>query len=160
MESENLFPDDGLDIEEEEFAEMDDEETPVGYLESIYFDESVGDFSRNGQNQLIGSTRIEAWKQWCVNCIMTERDAYPAYGSSFGVSTTEAVKAETQEECENILAFEIEEALLNDPYGRTETVEEIEFNWLNTNQLEVTVTVNGIDDVSIDLEVTIDMRAR
>lgn len=156
--AENLFPEDDLEITAEELN--DEEESHVGYMEGIYFDEVTGDYARDGQNRLISATRLESWEQWCINCIMTEREAYPAYGGLFGVRTIEAFKADSREEAENILTLEITEGLMNDPYGRTEAVEEIEYNWSGTDVLEIKVTVKGTDDVSIDLTAVLDQRAR
>ena len=156
--AENLFPEDDLEITAEELN--DDEENPVGYMEGVYFDETIGDYARDGQNRLISATRLESWEQWCINCMMTEREAYPAYGGLFGVRTAEAFKADSREEAESILTLEITEGLMNDPYGRTEAVEEIEYNWGGSDVLEIKVTVKGTDDVTIDLTAVIDQRAR
>lgn len=153
-----LFPEEEFEIVAEE---LDDEEgRPVGYIESIFFDENIGDFSRDGQNKLKKATGLEAWMQWCTNCLMTEKDAYAAYGSAFGISTREAFKADDREEAESILTLEITEALMNDPYGRTEMVESIEFNWITSSECEVKITIRGIEDVTIDITTAIDQRAR
>lgn len=155
---ENLFPVETDEILAEELAEEAD--SPVGYYSSIYFDEEIGDFARDGQHKLKVATGIEAWEQWCRNCLLTERDAYPAYGDKFGIATIEAFKAESQEEAESILSLEINEALMNDPYGRTEIVNDIEFNWIDTSQLEIQVTVSGIEDVTLNITALIDQRVR
>ena len=156
--AENLFPEEELEITAEELDDEEDE--PVGYLSSVYFDEDTGDFARDGQFRLKSATGLEAWEQWCINCLMTEKGAYPAYGDGFGIATIEAFASDSREESESILTLEITEALMNDPYGRTEYVEEIEFNWINGDALEITVTVRGIADATIDITVTIDQRGR
>lgn len=156
--AENLYPEDELEIIAEELN--DDEDQPIGYMESVFFDEELGDFVRDGQYRLKSATGIEAWEQWCINCLMTEKDSYPAYGSGFGLATHEAFKADTQEETETILTLEITEALMNDPYGRTEYVESVEFDWITTSEVQITITVRGIEDVTRDLTVFIDERAR
>ena len=153
-----LFPEEDIEIVAEELD--DEEESPVGYIESIFFDEELGDFPRDGQHKLKKATGIEAWEQWCSNCLMTEKDAHPAYGSAFGISTYEAFKADSTEEAESILTLEITEALMNDPYGRTEFVENIEFEWITTSECIVTVTIQGIEDVTIDITAAINQRAR
>lgn len=155
---ENLYPVENEEILAEELEE--DEGSPVGYYSSLYFDETIGDFARDGQHKLKVSTGVEAWEQWCINCVRTERGAYPAYGDTFGIATHEAFKADSPEEAESILALEINEALMNDPYGRTEFVENIEFNWIDTSQLEVQITVRGIEDVTINVTALIDQRVR
>lgn len=154
---ENLYPNEELTIES---TDLIDEDSPVGYLGSVYFDESIGDFSRDGQFRLKPATGLEAWEQWCINCISTERGVYPAYGDLFGISTYEAFKAETRAEIESILTLEITEGLKNDPYQRTEYVENITFNWLPSEDVEVTITVRGIEEVTIDITVVINPKVR
>lgn len=158
-EYENLFPEDD---EEEIIAEEleDEEETPVGYLDSVYFDDEIGDFVRDGQHRLKTATGIEAWEQWCINCLLTEKEKYPAYGDLFGIATEEAFQSDDRAEIESILTLEITEGLMNDPYGRTEFVESVDFNWLESHTVEITVTVRGIDDVTRDITAVIDQRAR
>lgn len=156
--AENLFPENELEILEGEIG--DEESGPIGYIPGVFFDETIGDFARDGQHRTKSATGIEAWEQWCINCIMTEREAYPAYGNIFGVKTKEAFKADSPGEAEAILTLEITEGLMNDPYGRTESVEDIIYNWITTDQLEITVIAKGIDDVTIDITVMIDQRAR
>lgn len=157
--AENLYP-----TEEEEILveELNDEtDGPVGYMDSVYFDEAIGDLARDGHYRLKSANGLEAWEQWCINCLLTERDAYPAYGSQFGVRTYEALKAETREEAESILTLEINEGLLNDPYGRTEAVDDIAYNWQDAgDSVEIVVTVRGVDGVTRDITVVIDARMR
>lgn len=158
--AENLFPEDELD-EEIEAEELDDEEeAPVGYMESVFFDETLGDFARDGQHRLRSATGVEAWEQWCSNCLLTEKDTYPAYGELFGISTAEVFGTSDRELAESILTVEITEGLMNDPYGRTEFVESIDFEWIGADAVQVHLVVRGIDDASIDLTTTIDQRAR
>ena len=38
-----------------------------------------------------------------------------------------------------------------DPYKRTASIQDISFNWLAPDSVEVTVTVIGIDDALIDV---------
>ena len=156
--AENLFPDEDLEITAEELD--DEEDSPVGYMESVYFDEAIGDLARDGQHRLKSATGIETWEQWCINCLMTEKGAYPAYGDDFGISPHEAFASDSREEIESILTLEITEGLMNDPYGRTEYVEEIKYNWIDAGDVEITVTVQGIADATIDITVLIDQRAR
>ena len=157
--AENLYPAQTAEILAEEIN--DETDGPIGYMDSVYFEESIGDFVRDGHYRLKGATGIEAWEQWCINCLLTERDAYPSYGSKFGIATKEAFKAETREEAESILTLEINEGLMNDPYGRTEAVEDIIYNWIGAGDgVEIIVTVRGIEDVTRDITVIIDSRAR
>lgn len=145
----NLFPEGYEDevITEEDLASG----TPTGYRNGIAFDYDTGDFKRDGKNRIMDSDGIESWKSWCINCIQTERYAHLAYSSDFGIETAAAMRAKTREEAESILTREITEALLADPYGRTEYVEDIEFDWTAPDTLVVKATIKGIDDVTIDI---------
>lgn len=145
----NLFPE---GYEEEVITEEDlTSDTPVGYRNGISFDYESGDFKRDGKNKIMDSDGIESWKSWCTNCIQTERYAHLAYSTDFGIETAAAMRAESREEADSILTREITEALLADPYGRTEYVENIEFEWTAPDTARVSVTVHGITDVTIDL---------
>lgn len=145
----NLFPE---GYEDEIITEEDlTSDTPTGYRNGIAFDYDTGDFKRDGKNRIMDSDGIESWKSWCINCIQTERYAHLAYSSDFGIETAAAMRAKTRAEAESILTREITEALLADPYGRTEYVEDIEFDWTAPDTVVVNATIKGIDDVTIDI---------
>lgn len=145
----NLFPE---GYEDEVITEADlTSDAPVGYRNGISFDYKTGDFRRDGKNKILDSDGIESWKSWCINCLQTERYAHLAYSSDFGVSIAAAMRAASCEEAESILTREITEALLADPYGRTEYVEDIEYDWTAPDSVKVSVIVHGITDVTIDL---------
>ena len=153
-----LFPE---GYEEEVVTEEDlADESESGYKEGVYFDPETGDFVRDGQYRVKSATGLESWEQWCRNCLMTERGAYACYGDTFGIATYEAFKAETREKAESILTREICESLQNDPYGRTSYVSDVAYEWVNSDSLNVTVTVVGIDSTTIDLSITLDIRER
>lgn len=124
---------------------------PIGYRPGVAFSLKTGDFVRDGKNKLTDSTGIESWKSWCTNCLQTERYAHLAYSSDFGIEYEKAFAAESREEAESILTRQITEALAADPYGRTAYVEDIKFDWIAPNAVQVSATVVGIDDVSVDL---------
>ena len=145
----NLFPTDYTSeiITEEDLAESG----PIGYKSGVAFDNILGDFNRNGKNQLLECTGIESWQSWCINCIQTERYKHLAYDTDFGIELEAALRASSREEAESILTREITEALLADPYGRTHYVENIEYDWTKPDAVEVTATIHGINDVTIDI---------
>lgn len=145
----NLFP---VGYEAEVITEEDlARGTPVGYRNGIAFDYETGDFKRDGKNRILDSDGIESWKSWVINCIQTERYAHLAYSTDFGISTAAAMRAESREEAESILTREITEALLADPYRRTEYVEYIDFAWTAPDAVTVSATIHGITDVTIDI---------
>lgn len=147
---------------ENEIITMEDiaDEKATGYKEGVYFDPESCDFVRDGQYRVKSATGIESWEGWCRNCLMTERGVYPCYGDTFGIATREAFQAETRDKAESILTREICESLQNDPYGRTKYVSDVEFSWVESDALEISVTVVGIDEATIDITVVIDVRAR
>lgn len=145
----NLFPE---GYENEVITEEDlESEKPAGYRNGIAFDDSIGDFLRDGKNKILDSNGIESWKSWCINCLQTERYKHLAYGTDFGIETEPAMKAESREEAESLLSREITEAILADPYERTEYVESIEFDWTAPDAVATHVVIQGKEDTTIDI---------
>lgn len=145
--ADNLFPE---GYEEEVILEEDLEENKEsGYKNGVAFEN--GDFLRDGKNQLLDSDGIESWKAWCYNCLMTERYKHLAYSTDLGLELEPVFKAESREEAEVLLTREITEAILADPYERSSYISEIVYNWTAPDAVEVTVTIRGIDDVTIDV---------
>ena len=142
----NLFPV-GFDeaINEENAIEHSQ---PTGYRESIFFDGI--DFVRDGQNRIKASSGVEAWEQWCRKCLKTERYKSPLYPTDYGIEVDEAFHATTRELAESILQREITEALMADPYDRTDHIEDIAFVWEKSDCLYVHIIAVGIEDISID----------
>lgn len=153
----NLFPEDFED-EELELDEIDDEseEEAVGYKKSIYFDEASGDFKRDGTKKLVEANGVDAWIQWCMKVLRTKRYVCQAYSDDIGIDIESAFQAESREEAESILENEITEALEADPYGRTDMVQSVTFQWMNADLLEVTCDVLGIDSNEVELKATIE----
>lgn len=145
----NLFPE---GYEREYITEEDlIEEKAIGYRNGIAFDYERGDFPRDGMNKMLDSNGIESWKSWCINCLQTERYKHLAYSSDFGIELEAAMKAVGRDEAESILTRQITEALMADPYKRTSYISEILFDWTAPDTVVVSVTIHGIDDVTIDI---------
>lgn len=153
MSDENLFP---ADMEEMTIEEEDVEELEVkdDYIGAAAFD---GDFIRDGQNSVLGASGIDSWKQWCINCLTTERNASPLYSSDFGIAISEILQAATREEAESLFKAEAKEALEADPYERTDYVSEISFAW-GVDCVSICIEVVGIDGATIDFEVNLEGR--
>ena len=153
-----LFP---IGYEEEVVTQEDvTDKKQTGYRGSVYFDPETMDFVRDGQHRVKSATGKEAWEQWCRNCLVTERGAYPCYGDKFGIKTKEAFEAETRGLAQSILTREISESLQNDPYGRTKYVSLVEFTWQGADAVIIDVQVVGIDDATIDMTTVLDIRMR
>ena len=147
--ADNLFPEDYEDETiDEESMESDG---PVGYQPGLAFDEKTGDFIRDGKNQIMESTGVDSWKSWCMNCLQTQRYAYIAYGTDFGIEYDRVFAAESRAEAESILTRQITDAIMADPYGRTAYIEEIEFTWTAPDAIQIDATIVGIDDITIDI---------
>ena len=74
-----------------------------------------------------------------------------AYGTDFGVEWEAVFAATSHEEAESILVRQITEALLADPYERTEYVETVEIKWTAPDAVTVKVVVHGMYDATIDI---------
>ena len=145
----NLFP-----VETEEDAIREDDlisSDPIGYRNGIAFDYKMGDFQRDGKNKILDSDGVDSWKSWCINCLQTERYKHLAYSTDFGIDIDAALNSSSREEAESILTREISEAIMADPYGRTAYIEEILFTWTESDAVQVSVTIKGVDDVTIDI---------
>lgn len=131
---------------------------PVGYKKSINFDDEKGDLVRNTKNQIETASSIEAWIQWCINCIQTDRYSLVSYSTDFGIDKQaifEMYDIDGQKMAEVLFEKEITEALLADDYKRTRNVKNFEFNWIKPDAVELNFTVVGIDNAEIDIQTTI-----
>lgn len=145
----NLYPE---GYEDDVITESDvSAKKPTGYRNGIAFDYEAGDFPRDGMNKLMDSTGIQSWKDWCINCLQTDRYKHLAYSTDFGIEIDKALRANSREEAESILLREITEALMADPYKRTDYVSDVTFDWKSPETLAIDVTIHGIDDVTIDI---------
>lgn len=146
----NLFP---MDYDSNVVSASELQSNKItGYKQSIYFG---GDFIRDGQNRLQTATGVEAWEQWCINCLSTPRFSCECYGTDFGIDTKAATTATTREEAEIYLIKEITEAILADPYKRTAYIKDTSFTWIADDSVVVNTTLVGIDDATIDIIATI-----
>ena len=145
----NLFPE-GYESETISQDELT-ANNPVGYKNGIAFDDELGDFMRDGKMRILDSTGIESWKAWCINCIETERYKHLAYSTDFGIELESALKATSREEAESILTRQITEAIMADPYERTEYIASIEYDWIASDSVVIKLVIQGKDDVTIDI---------
>ena len=127
------------------------EEKPIGYKPGIAFDYEKGDFARDGRNRTLESNGIESYKSWVMNCLQTERYKHLAYSTDFGIETDAVFSAETRAEAESILVRQITEAIMADPYQRTDHIEFIGIDWSIPDTALVHFFLFGIEDVTIDI---------
>ena len=145
----NLLP---LGFEEETItADELSSDKPIGYRNGPAFDYETGDYKRDGKNRIIDADGIESWRAWVINCMSTQRYACLAYDTDFGIEWDKVFAAESHEEAESILVRQITEAVLADPYGRCEYVEDIKIDWTAPDAVAMDVTLHGIRDVTLDI---------
>lgn len=124
------------------------------YKGSSYFDFETGDFRMDGGGHVVAASGFDAWKQWCIKTIATQRRAYYNYTAGLGIEGEEAMAQPTAELQQAALETTIKEALLADPYGRT--IEVRDFVWeRGTDSLHMSCTVVGQDDRTAQIEADI-----
>ena len=122
MADKNLFP--VFDVPEINITTPPEEQK---YKPSVYFDFELGDFRRDGANKLVVAEGKEAYKQWCIKTVLTERLERMAYSSDIGIELHDALKQADRQAVESALERTITEALMVNP--RTEYVRGFEFTW-------------------------------
>lgn len=110
---------------------------------SIYFDFALGDFACNSSGSIVTATPYEAWCQWCMKTVYTQRFAFMGYSDQVGIEAAEAFNEESRNATESTLIRTITEALLSDPYERTKRVYDFLFEW-NVDGLSASFTVVGL----------------
>ncbi len=110
---------------------------------SVYFDFEKGDFSFESNGEIKTATPYDAWVQWCLKTVLTQRWAFLAYSTQAGVEIEEAFAQQDRKAQESYMEKTITEALLADPYQRTKRVYDFTFVW-KTDGVEVTFWVNGL----------------
>ena len=114
------------------------------YRPSVYFDFTTGDFLRDGANRMIEADGREAYMQWCMKIIATERD---------GVDMVYAMSRDTREAVQSAVERTVTEALMVNP--KTESVSDFVFTWEGSS-LYGTFAVKALDLDEIRLSVAIE----
>lgn len=148
-----LFPA-GYDRKAPPMASVSPSASPVGCRGGIRFDEETGDFPRDGRNRLQDCSGMESWADWVKACLTTQRFQHLAYGPDFGIDWAAVFSAESRAEAESLLSRQIQEAISADPYGRTRYVSEILLAWDDPDSLRMTVSLQGIEDVTLAVTAT------
>lgn len=103
--ADQLFP--TFDFPEIEVSDVESEK----YTPSVYFDFEKGDFLLDGQNRMVEADGKEAFIQWCIKTIYTERCSFLAYDDDIGVEFEQLSDAPSREEKESIIIESITDAL-------------------------------------------------
>lgn len=97
------------------------------YKPSVYFDYELGDFRRDGANKMVEAEGREAYRQWCIKTVLTERLARMSYSDEIGTELYDALKQADKQAVESDMERTITEALMVNK--RTEYVRGFEFTW-------------------------------
>lgn len=126
------------------FAEMeipdeieDLEDLPPEYGSSFRFDFERGEFVVQGGRVAV-SDGYEAWAEWCVKAVKTERFVHLAYSDEYGAEIDAVGEQDTRAEAETLLENTIIDTLEADP--RTSRVTDFLFEW-EGDKLRVTCTI-------------------
>lgn len=127
---------------------------PVDYKKSYLFDYHTGDFVRGTANRIPFADGKEAWKQWCMKTVATQRYACRAYNNAIGIDRDSLYQISRRAEVEASLSADIRDALLADPAERTTFVSGFQFIW-EENYVRVSFNVIGAEGESETLQVDI-----
>lgn len=127
-----------------EVPDLDDEEQNESEnIYSPYFDYEKGDFVLSPTGKMMEASPFDAWAQWCVKAINSERYNLMAYGNGYGAELEEAFREPTRAAQESAIERTITETVMADPYQRTVYARDFLFDW-GVDSVEVTFTIGGI----------------
>lgn len=112
------------------------------YRPSVYFDYDTGDFRRDGSGNMIVAEGREAYRQWCLKAVMTERFTRLSYTTDIGTEMIDALAQADRAAVESAVERTINEALMVNP--KTEYVRGYQFSW-EADTLYCTFNVKGQD---------------
>lgn len=142
----DLFP--TFDLE----SILEDEPVEERYYPSASFDFEKGDFVLDGANRIVTATGREAYMQWCLKVIDTEREEFAAYSDDIGTEFDEISDDGDRARKESDIQETITDALMVHP--ATEDVSDFSFVHLPDACL-VTFTVKGADWEEQELTVSV-----
>jgi Protein of unknown function (DUF2634). len=112
------------------------------YRKSIDWDFEIGDFKRDGAKRIVEASGKDAYIQWCIKMISTERFRCFAYPKEIGCEIEAVMHQPSQGAAESTLERTITEALLVNP--RTEYIRNFSFIW-NGDSVSCEFVVKGKD---------------
>lgn len=113
------------------------------YKSSVSFDYELGDFTRDGAGKMLQADGREAYMQWCMKTVMTERFTCLSYNADIGTEMIDALVQADHAAVESAIERTINEAIMVNP--KTEYVRDYEFIW-NNAELLCNFTVKGRND--------------
>lgn len=120
------------------------------YRPSVSFDFEAGDFLRDGANRMVEATGKEAYMQWCMKIIATERDSFLAYSTRIGTEMEYAAAQPDHASVEASVERTVIEALMVNP--KTEYVRDFVFSWVGaTLSGTFKVKARDLDEIRLAL---------
>lgn len=122
------------------------------YFPSVYFDFKQGDFVLDGAHRMIQADGREAYRQWCLKMVDTEREACLAYSGDLGTEF-EGIGG-SREVVESDIEETITDALMMHPC--TEYVSDFEFEHAGDScWVKFVVKGYGYDEETLSVEVPV-----
>ena len=140
-----------------DYIESGSAQSSQNFPKSVLFDFDSGDFVRDGAGRLIESSGYDAWVQWCIKAIATQRYDCMAYSSDYGVETDGILSSSISDKdaAEAQIASTITDALLADQNNRTKAVGYFDFYWSEdsvTVKCVATATDGATANISVNLK--------
>lgn len=123
-------------------GEDSEEAVEEKYSPSVYFDFEKGDFARDGANRMVVASGQEAFMQWCVKTLHTEREQLLAYGEDHGVEFDALHELSDPGQIESEIEKTITEALQENP--SCESVSNFSFEHIG-DTVKVSFMVKGYE---------------
>ena len=122
-------------------AKKNEENRKQQYKPSVYFDYATGDFRLDGAGRMAGASGREAYMQWCIKTVMTERDAFLAYSTKYGAELETSLAQSDRASVEASLERTITEAIMANP--KTEYCRDFTFIWPEPDSCDCEFVVKG-----------------
>lgn len=110
---------------------------------SAAFDFKTGDFVRDGAHRIVQASPHDAWIQWCLKAVYTQRYACLAYSDDIGTEL-ESLSDQSRAAAQSTIEHTITEAILADPMHRASYVGNFSFQW-DSDAVDVTFSVYSAD---------------
>ena len=122
-------------------AKKNEENRKQQYKPSVYFDYATGDFRLDGAGRMAGASGREAYMQWCIKTVMTERDVFLAYSTKYGAELETSLAQSDRASVEASLERTITEAIMANP--KTEYCRDFTFTWPEPDSCDCEFVVKG-----------------
>lgn len=122
-------------------AKKNEENRKQQYKPSVYFDYATGDFRLDGAGRMAGASGREAYMQWCIKAVMTERDAFLSYSTKYGAELETSLAQSDRASVEASLERTITEAIMANP--KTEYCRDFTFTWPEPDSCDCEFVVKG-----------------